>query len=163
MCWLLNLMSETLQLKFGEKIPWVMGEVIRIPKVKFPEAREGSLSLPTPGKSLILILTYVFLFYLVLGGIYIGIRDTVTVGGDAQGNAIFLYPTTNEAFIIESLVAGFLIYIAGLGFLLLYNATKHSFNYGYAIKIYILGAFLAFAGFSILQYMIGVKSGKIET
>ena len=140
-----------------------MGERIRIPRVKFPEAREGGLSLPTPGKSLILVLIYVFLFYLVLGGIYIGIRDTVTVGGDAQGNAVFLYPSTNEAFIIESLVAGFLIYIAGLGFLLLYNATKHSFNYEYAIKIYIIGGLLVIAGFSMLQYMIGVKTGVIKT
>ena len=104
----MNNLSEKLQTKFGEKLPWVMGERIRIPRVKFPEAREGSLSLPTPGKSLILILTYVFLFYLVLGGIYIGIRDPITVGGDAQGNAMFLYPSTHEAFIIESLVAGFL-------------------------------------------------------
>ncbi len=159
----MNNLSEKLQTKFGEKLPWVMGESIRIPRVKFPESREGGLSLPTPGKSLILILTYVFLFYLVLGGIYIGIRGTVTVGGDAAGNAIFLYPSTHEAFIIESLVAGFLIYISGLGFLLLYNATKHSFNYGYAIKIYILGGLLAFAGFSMLQYMIMVKSGQIET
>ena len=156
-------LSEKLQTKFGEKLPWVMGKHIRIPRVKFPEAREGGLSLPTPGKSLILMLIYVFLFYLVLGGIYLGIRDTVTVGGDAQGNAVFLYPTTNEAFIIESLVAGFLIYIAGLGFLLLYNATKHSFNYGYAIKIYIIGGLLVIAGFSMLQYMIGVKSGIIKT
>ena len=155
-------LSEKLQTKFGEKIPWVMGERIRIPRVKFPEAREGGLSLPTPGKSLILVLIYVFLFYLVLGGIYIGIRETVTVGGDAQGNAVFLYPTTNEAFIIESLVAGFLIYIAGLGFLLLYNATKHSFNYEYAIKIYIIGGLLVIAGFSMLQYMIGVKTGVIK-
>ena len=155
-------LSEKLQTKFGEKLPWVMGERIRIPRVKFPEAREGGLSLPTPGKSLILILTYVFLFYLVLGGIYIGIRDTVTVGGNAAGEVMFLYPSIHEAFIIESLVAGFLIYISGLGFLLLYNATKHSFNYGYAIKIYILGGLLAVAGFWMLQYMIGVKSGRIE-
>ena len=156
-------MSEKLQTKFGEKLPWVMGKHIRIPRVKFPEAREGGLSLPTPGKSLILMLIYVFLFYLVLGGIYLGIRDTVTVGGDAQGNAVFIFPKTNEAFIIESLVAGFLIYIAGLGFLLLYNATKHSFNYGYAIKIYIIGGLLVIAGFSMLQYMIGVKSRIIKT
>ncbi len=155
-------LSEKLQTKFGEKLPWVMGASVRIPRVKFPEAREGGLSLPTPGKSLILILTYVFLFYLVLGGIYIAIRDPITVGGDAQGNAMFLYPSTHEAFIIESLVAGFLIYISGLGFLLLYNATKHSFNYAYAIKIYILGAALVFAGFIMLQYMIGVKSGVIQ-
>ena len=156
-------MSEKLQTKFGEKLPWVMGERVRIPRVKFPESREGGLSLPTPGKSLILILTYVFLFYLVLGGIYIAIRDPITIGGDAQGNAMFLYPSTHEAFIIESLVAGFLIYISGLGFLMLYNVTKHSFNYGYAIKIYILGGLLVFAGFFMLQYMIGVKSGIIET
>jgi hypothetical protein len=108
------------------------------------------------------MLTYVFLFYLVLGGIYIAIRDPITVGGDAQGNAMFLYPSTHEAFIIESLVAGFLIYIAGIGFLLLYNTTKHSFNYSYAIKIYILGGFLVLLGFSMLQYMIGVKSGTID-
>ena len=155
-------LSEKLQTKFGEKLPWVMGERIRIPRVKFPEAREGGLSLPTPGKSLILMLTYVFLFYLVIGGIYIAIRNPITVGGDADGNAMFLYPTTHEAFIIESLVAGFLIYIAGIGFLLLYNTTKHSFNYAYAIKIYVLGGFLIIAAFSFLQYMIGVKSGTIK-
>jgi len=154
-------LSEKLQTKFGEKLPWVMGERIRIPRVKFPEAREGGLSLPTPGKSLILMLTYAFLFYLVLGGIYIAIRNPITVGGDADGNAMFLYPTTHEAFIIESLVAGFLIYIAGIGFLLLYNTIKHSFNYSYAIKIYIFGGFLVLSGFSLLQYMIGVKSGSI--
>ena len=159
----MNILSEKLQTKFGSKIPWVLGQRVRIPRVKFPEAREGGLNLPTPGRSLILILTYAFLFYLVLGGIYMGIRNPITIGGDAQGNAMFLYPSTHEAFIIESIVAGFLIYIAGLGFLLLYNTTKHSFNYSYAIKIYILGIFLVLVAFVMLQYMIGVKTGKIKT
>ena len=107
------------------------------------------------------IFTYVFLFYLVMGGIYIFIREPSSMGGDAQGNAMFLYPSTHDAFIIESIVASILIFLAGGGFLLIFNSTKHSFNYNYAIKLLILGAFLAGGSFGILQYMIGIKTGKI--
>jgi hypothetical protein len=154
-------MSEKLQDKFGKKVPWVMGKSVRIPRIKYPEYHEGNLALPSPGRSMVLIITFIFLFWLVMGGIYIFIREPSSMGGDAQGNAMFLYPSTHDAFIIESIVASILIFLGGAGFLLLYNATKHSFNYNYAVKLLLLGGFLAGGSFGILQYMIAVKTGKL--
>lgn len=148
---------QTLQKKYGKKFPWVMGKNIRIPRVNYPEYREGQMVLPSPGRSLILIGLFVFLFYLVVGGIYIGIRDPSAMGQDASGVALWLYPTTHDAFIIESLVAGIIIYAVGAGFFLIYNSTRHAFNYTYALKILVIGLFLALLGFVLLQYMMDQK------
>jgi hypothetical protein len=155
-------MSEKIQTKYGKKIPWIFGNKIRLPRIRYPVYREGSMSLPSPGRSLILILTYILLFYLVSGGIYLYIRDTIAMGGDAQGNAMWLYPSTNEAFIIESIAAAFIIYLAGIGFFLLYQSTKHAYNYSYAIKIYLIGMAAILGSFIMLQYMMGVKTGTIK-
>ena len=51
---------QTLQKKYGGKFPWVMGKNIRIPRVKYPEYREGQMALPSPGRSLILIGVFIF-------------------------------------------------------------------------------------------------------
>ncbi|UYP47296.1 hypothetical protein NEF87_003581 [Candidatus Lokiarchaeum ossiferum] len=154
-------MSEKLQDKFGKKMPWVMGNQVRIPRIKYPTYREGSLSLPSPGRSMMLLGTFIFLFWLLMGGIYILIKEPSAMGGNASGAIMWLYPSTSDAFVIESIVAAVLIFIGGSGFFLLYNATKHSFNYNYAIKLLILGMVLAGTSFGILQYMMAVKTGKI--
>jgi hypothetical protein len=149
---------QTLQKKYGKKIPWVMGKNVRIPRVKYPEYREGQMALPSPGRSLILIGVFIFLFYLVVGGIYISIRDPSAMGSDAQGSVLWLYPSTHDAFIIESIVAGIIIYLTGAGFFLIYNSTRHAFNYTYAVKVLVIGLFLAAFGFVLLQYMMDVKT-----
>ena len=152
-------MSENLQDIWGRSTPWLLGDAVRIPRVKFPAYQEGKYSLPTPGRSLILIAIYIFLFWLTTGGIYIYIRDPIALGADAEGKAMWLYPSTHDAFIIDSIVAAAIIFIAGFGFLLLYNATKHSFNYSYAIKQFILGLISVILSFGMLQWMIDQKGG----
>ena len=154
-------MSQTLQDRFGKKIPWVLGNKVRIPRVRYPKFQESNLSLPSPSRSMILMMIYAFLFYLIMGGIYIYIRDPIALGADQAGKAMWLYPSTHDAFIIESFVAATAIYIAGIGFLLMYTSVKHSFNYQYAIKLLSLGLFLAALGFGLLQYMIAVKTNKL--
>lgn len=156
------MMSDNLQERFGKKLPWIMGKNIRIPKVNYPVYQEGQMSLPTPGRSLTLLIIYIFLFYLMVGGIYISIRNPIPLGSDGNDNAIFLYPSTSEAFIIESIVAAALMFIGGAGFFILYQSTKHAYNYNYAIKLLIIGLAAIVASFSLLQYMIGVKSGNIK-
>ncbi len=154
-------MSETLQEKFGPKIPWVMGKQVRPPRIKYPVYREGSLSLPSPGRSMMLLGIYVFLFWLLMGGIYLLIKEPSSMGGDAAGNIMWLYPSSNDAFVIESIVAAVLVFVGGTGFFLLYNSTKHSFNYNYAIKLLILGLVLAGTSFGLLQFMMATKLGEI--
>ncbi|MHA1601574.1 MAG: hypothetical protein ACTSVU_06735 [Promethearchaeota archaeon] len=152
-------MSETLQEKYGAKTPWILGKNIRIPKMDYPEYREGSLTLPSPGRSLILVLIYVFLFYLVMGGIYLYIREMPALGGNSAGQAIWLYPSTSDAFVIESIVAGIIIFLGGAGFFLIYSSTKHAYNYIYALELLIFGIVFALGSFLLLQYMISVKTG----
>ncbi|MHA1672714.1 MAG: hypothetical protein ACTSYI_03720 [Promethearchaeota archaeon] len=155
-------MSSSIQEKFGRKMPWLFGKSIRIPKVNYPVYREGQMTLPTPGRSLILLATYIFLFWLMAGGIYISIRDPIPLGQDASQNVMWLYPSTSEAFIIESIVAAVLMFIGGAGFIILYQSTKHAYNYSYAVKLLIIGMTAVVTGFSLLQYMIAVKSGTFN-
>ncbi|TFH30747.1 MAG: hypothetical protein E4G98_01470 [Promethearchaeota archaeon] len=156
-------MSSSIQEKFGRKMPWLFGKSVRIPKVNFPEYREGQMTLPTPGRSLILIAIYIFLFWLMAGGIYLNIRGSIALGQDNAGQVMWLYPTTSEAFIIESIVAAVLMFLGGVGFIILYQSTKHAYNYSYAVKLLIIGMTAVVTGFGLLQYMIAVKSGTFKT
>ncbi len=157
-------MSESFQEKIVTRIPWVLGPKIRAPRVKYPVYREGAMSLPSPGRSMTLILLFIVLFWLVMGGIYIQIRDPIPMGSTGTGEsatAVWLYPSTHEAFIIESIVAAALIYLAGAGFHILYTVTKHAFNYAYAVKLLVIGFLFVGIGFGLLQYMIAVKTGQV--
>ncbi|MHA1672165.1 MAG: hypothetical protein ACTSYI_00930 [Promethearchaeota archaeon] len=111
-----------------------------------------------PGRYLALMAVFIFLFYPVIGGIYITICDPSPImGSDANGVALWLYPSTHDAFIIETLVAGIIIYMTGAGFFLFYNSTRHAFNYyAYTLKVLIIGLFLAVLGFFVLQNMMAV-------
>jgi hypothetical protein len=153
-------MSSSVIEKWGKKTPWVMGKSVRIPRVKFPDFTEGNLALPTPGRSILLLVIYGFLFWLVAGGIYILIRNPIALGADQSGNPLWLYPSANDAFIIESIVAAAIIFLGGLGFIMLYEATKHSFNYSYAIKLIIFGLIACGLSFGLLQYMMKEKTGS---
>lgn len=152
-------MSQTAQYNIGKKLPWVLPKSIRIPRVKFPEFEEMDMALPSPGRSIVLIAIYAFLFWLVAGGIYILIREPISLGADRNGNPLWLYPSTSEAFIIESIVAAAVIFMGGAGFILMYQTTKHSFNYNYAIKLLIVGFILSAVSFGLLQWMINEKGG----
>lgn len=152
-------MAETIQDKFGTKTPWVLGKSVRVPRISFPDFKGKTMSLPAPSRNLLLLGIYAFLFWLVAGGIYIIIEDPIALGTDQNQQTLWLYPSTHDAFIIESIVAAAIIFIGGFGFILLYSATKHAFDYSYAIKIFVLGLMLSIISFVILQYMIDAKGG----
>jgi uncharacterized protein YybS (DUF2232 family) len=94
-----------------------------------------------------------------MGGVYILIQNPIALGADSSGNPLWIYPSTQDAFIIESIVAGIIIFVGGLGFILLYETTKHSYNYSYAIKLLIFGLVLTALSFGLLQWIIKQKGG----
>jgi hypothetical protein len=157
-------MSETVQEKIRGKIPWVVPG-IRLPKISFPDLTNKNLDLPTPSTNILLVAIYVFLFYLLMGGVYLGIPDSsgryqIALGANSNGDPIWLYPSVNDAFIIESFVAAAIIFIGAFGFIALYQSTKHVYNTSYAQKLIAMGVFLAAFSFLILQYiMINGKGG----
>ena len=79
--------------------------------------------------------------------------------GPNEYDTIWLYPSTHDAFIIESLAAAALIFLGGIGFILLYLTTKNAYNYKYAIILLGMGIVSIIVSFILLQYMIEEKGG----
>ncbi|MHA1821488.1 MAG: hypothetical protein ACTSU2_07055 [Promethearchaeota archaeon] len=149
--------------KIKKKVPWLL-KGIRIPTIKFPELQNKNLDIPTPGRNILLGVIYVFLFFLISGGVYLLIPDSngryqIALGADRNGNPIWVYPSVNDAFIIESFVAGSIIFLGSLGFIMLYMATRHMYNTAYAQKLIALGFSLALLSFIFLQYLLKKKGG----
>lgn len=159
-------MSENFQDKVADKMPWVFkGFGIRMPKIKFPSLRDKNLDIPTPSRNILLGVIYVFLFWLLMGGVYLIIPDSngrlqIALGADSSGNPVWLYPSINDAFVIESIVAGVIIFIGAIGFIIIYQSTKHMYNTSYAQKLIAAGVVMAVFSFTILQYIAIARKAK---
>lgn len=155
--------SETILERIRSKTPWIPGKLLRKPKINFPKFRTPRVSLPMPSKYLSIVLVYIILFILQTGVIYLMIRNPPALGSDPnRGNPIFLYPDIYESFIIEGIVASMLMFFCSIGFIFLYQASKHVYNKSLALRILAIGIVMVFITFVLLQYMIGVKMGTIE-
>jgi hypothetical protein len=152
-------MPQTLQKSLGGKFPWP--KALRIPKIYFPSFKGKQMALPTPTGTIIMIGLYVLLFWLMLGGMYIQIRDPIALGADSAGNPVWLYPSTSDAFILESIVAASIIYVGSFGFIVMFSATKNRYNYTFAIELLVIGLLMTAVSFGLLQWIIGVKQGTI--
>ncbi|TXT61380.1 MAG: OST3 / OST6 family protein [Promethearchaeota archaeon] len=155
--------SETVLEKIKEKTPWIFGNKIRKPKIKFPSISMGRrISVPSPSKTLLLIIIYVVLFVLQMGAIYIVYRDTISLGATEGGEPIFLYPSISDQFIIEGIVASLLFLIGSLGFILLYQASKYVYNRSTVLKILVIGFVFILVAFIILQIMLSIKTASFR-
>ncbi len=155
--------SETILERIRSKTPWILGKLLRKPKINFPKFRTPRVSLPMPSKYLSIVLVYIILFILQTGVIYLMIRNPPALGSDPNsGSPIFLYPDLYESFIIEGIVASMLMFFCSIGFIFLYQASKHVYNKSLAIRILAIGIVMVIITFIILQYMIGVKMGTLD-
>jgi len=152
--------SETITEKIKSKTPWLFGKKLKKPKIIFPKLRGLHMSLPTPSKAIGLALIYAILFILQTGVVYLIYREPPALGANANGDPIFLYPGIQDSFIIEGIVASILIFISSTGFLLLYQASKYSYNRTLALRILIIGTIMILFAFGSLQYLIAVKLGQ---
>jgi len=149
---------ETTRDKIGKKLPWIMGQSFQIPRFRLPELKGKSFAISTPPRMIALIATYIFSFWLMMGGIYLWIRDQIAMGADSEGNAVWLYPGIHDAFIIESIVAAAVIFMGSIGFYLVYESTKHAMAPSYARKILIVGIVVSIIAFVAVQRIIDLKS-----
>ena len=152
--------SETIAEKIRKRTPWIFGKKLRRPKIVFPKLRRRGITVPTPSKTLGIFVIYILLFVLQTGIVYLIYREPPALGADKKGDPIFLYSSVHDSFIIEGIVASILIFISSTGFILLYQASKHSFNRTMALRILVLGVIMIFVTFLALQYMIAVKTGN---
>ncbi|MBN2157318.1 MAG: hypothetical protein JW776_14830 [Candidatus Lokiarchaeota archaeon] len=152
-------MSQEFIEKIRKKLPWITRR-IRIPYINFPDLKGRNFDIPTPSRNILLGVIYVFLFWLMMGGVYLLIPNSsgrlpIALGADPNtGNPMWIYPSITDAFVIESIVAGAIIFIGAIGFLLLYQSTKHIYNTRYARILITIGFILATFSFVVLQYII---------
>jgi len=154
--------SETVGEQFRDKVPWIFGRLIRKPKIKYPKMKYRRVSVPMPAKTLGIIGIYILLFILQTGIVYLIYKEPPALGAKPNGDAIFLYPSIHDQFIIEGIVASILIFLASMGYLLLYQASKYLYNRQMALRILVMGILMIFITFVALQYMIAVKAGNIN-
>ncbi|MFW9877479.1 MAG: hypothetical protein ACFFG0_30705 [Candidatus Thorarchaeota archaeon] len=153
--------SETVLEKIKRKTPWILGNTLRKPKVKFPRFRVPRLSLPMPSRSISIISVFIILFVLQTGVAYLVVREPPALGANQAGDPIFIITDINEAFIIESIVASILILLCSTGFVLLYHASKYVYNRKMALTILTIGVLMILITFVALQYIISVKTGVL--
>ncbi|MFX1259667.1 MAG: hypothetical protein ACFFAN_17570 [Promethearchaeota archaeon] len=150
--------SETISEKIKSKTPWIFGKkFLRKPKIIFPKFRYRHISISAPSKSVGLIIIYILLFILQTGIVYLIYKEPRALGATREGDPIWLHPGVSDSFIIEGIVASVLIFVSSTGFILLYQASKHSYNRKLAIEILIIGALMILVTFVALQYMINEK------
>ena len=152
--------SETIFERVKSKTPWIFGNALRKPKIRFPDMTLPRMDMPLPGKSIAVIFIYVILFLLQTGIVYLIYTEPPAFGGDPQGNPMFLYPSIHDAFIVESIVASIFIFLCSLGFVFLYQASKHVYNKKIAVRILAIGILLVFISYTALQAMIAIKLGN---
>ncbi|TXT54985.1 MAG: OST3 / OST6 family protein [Promethearchaeota archaeon] len=154
--------SETVFEKLRESTPWIFGEKLRKPKIKFPRTEKLRIRLPAPSKSFWLIAIFIVLFILQMGVVYFIYREPPSIGADQQGQPLFIWPDLNESFIVEGIVASIFLFLASSGFLLLYQASKYVYNRKIALRILIIGVILIVVSFIVLQLMLGIKAQTFE-
>ncbi|MBD3255431.1 MAG: hypothetical protein GF383_10075 [Candidatus Lokiarchaeota archaeon] len=154
--------SETIGEKIKKRTPWIFGKKLRKPKVVYPKLRGRSLTMPSPSKALGLVAIYIILFVLQTGIVYLLYREPPALGADSAGDPIFLYPSVHDSFIVEGIVASILLFLCSTGFLLIYQASKHSYNRKLAIRILVIGIIMILSTFIALQYIIAEKLGGAD-
>ncbi|MFW9867148.1 MAG: hypothetical protein ACFFEN_13715, partial [Candidatus Thorarchaeota archaeon] len=101
--------SETVFEKIKRKTPWILGSVLRKPKINLPKLKTPRITLPMPSRSLSVIAIFIVLFVLQTGIAYLLVRQPPAIGATQQGDPLFILTDLNEAFIIESIVSSILI------------------------------------------------------
>ena len=152
--------SETIGEKIKKHTPWIFGSFLRKPKISFPKVGRRTITVPTPTKTMGIVVIYMLLFILQTGILYLIYRKPPAVGADAKGEPQFLYPSVHDSFIVEGIVASILIFVSSTGFIFIYQASKHSFNRTMALRIMVIGVIMIVASFFALQYLIAVKTGN---
>ncbi len=146
--------------KGGSRDKMLLG--IRIPRVRLTGVG-SAIALPSPPRMLMLMASYILLFWLMAGGIYFMVRNPIAVGSTGSGDnadAVFFYPSMNESFIIEGIIAATLLFICGIGLVLMYEASLQRMNKNYATKLMVVGFVLGIVGFLALQWIINIKLGN---
>lgn len=157
--------SITILEKIKNKTPWVFGELIRKPKINFSSTKMFKKISNKFSNIFDIMKFFQYFIFLVIVGvlqtgvIYIVMNKVPAISSDVNSNPIFVYPSINQALILESIIGSILILLVGLGFIILYKSTMYVNEIRIAKRYMIIGITLILIGFISLQSMLNIKIG----
>ncbi|MHA1305031.1 MAG: hypothetical protein ACTSQE_02140 [Candidatus Heimdallarchaeaceae archaeon] len=139
-----------------KRLPWIFPG-IRRPRFSLHQI---SFRIPTEiPQSVWYFIVYGIIFYIFSGGAYdiVNKEFLVPLGSGSGGKPLFIYPGTQAQFLIEGLVAGFVIAFAALSLYLYEHATKFTFDVSTAQKIEFLATLLLFIWYVVIILLFKAK------
>lgn len=130
---------------------------IRKPRVRLTKP---SLKMPNkPSSSTVFILTLIFVLVVFGGGIWdIVYRDRVrSLGASSTNQPVLIYPGLDSQFLIEGVVASIFIFIGFMGFIVMYQSTRHVYRPNYAGLLLVSGIALVLASYILTTVMLNAK------
>jgi hypothetical protein len=79
------------------------------------------------------------------------------MGASSTNQPILIYPGLDYQYLLEGLVASILIFAGFLGFIIMYQSTRHVYRPSYARLLLISGVGLVFATYILMTVMLGIK------
>ncbi len=139
------------------RLPWIF------PGIRRPRFNLHQISFRVPTEipqGVWYFIVYSIIFYIFSGGAYDIVNKDfiVPLGSGSGGQPVFIYhPGTQAQFIIEGLVAGFVIAFAALSLYLFEHATKFTYDVNTAQKIEFLATLLVFIWYIVILLLYKAK------
>jgi len=105
----------------------------------------------------------IIVYFILAGGIYDIVNQPIVAGSNpSTGTPILVFTVglgggIDEQFVLEGFVGAFLMFLGFLGFILLYESTKHFYNPSYATMLLIAGIALVAIAFIGCEWLISIK------
>ncbi|MHA1409969.1 MAG: hypothetical protein ACTSQY_06645 [Candidatus Odinarchaeia archaeon] len=137
-----------------------INKLIRKPKLRLSKPR---LKLPkAPSKNFWYTIILFIVYFSLAGGAYIIVKQPPTIGADQAGNPVVIFTRSlggglDEQFVLEAILASLLMFLGFIGFISVYESTKHIYTPNYAYVLLIAGIVMIIMAAVGLQGLITVK------
>ena len=137
-----------------------ISKFIRKPKIRLSKPR---FKLPkAPSKTFWYVLSLFIIYFCLAGGVYDIVKQPISVGVGHSGNPVVFFTSSlgggiDKQFIVEGLIGSLLMFLGFLGFLAIYESSKHIYMPNYAYALLISGVIMVFAAFAGLQGLMAIK------
>jgi NADH:ubiquinone oxidoreductase subunit 5 (subunit L)/multisubunit Na+/H+ antiporter MnhA subunit len=131
------------------RLKWIPGT--RKPKIIL---RRPKLQLPTEiPTALLLQIAVIFIFAVYMGLIFDIVKEPLPLGS-RFGVPVLIDERLDSQFIIEGIVAGMLMFVGFIGFVIIFYSTRYFYEPSYARTLLLMGVIAVIAAYFVLLYMM---------
>lgn len=131
------------------RLKWLLGIrkpkiILRKPKFKIPS------EIPT---SLLLQIALIFIFCIYMGLLFDIVKEPLPLGS-RFGVPVLIDPRLDAQFIIEGIVAGIIMFVGFIGFVVIFYSTRYFYEPSYARTLLLIGVVAVISAYFVLLYMM---------